>query len=88
MRDARSCDDLYGQISGLLASSFAFRPLLTIFGELNDPFGFQQKWKDTFLNATQIIVPKAHHFPMCDAPDLVAQTIHSWHREHVALGLI
>jgi len=83
VRDARHCDTLYDRIAGLLRGSFNRFPLLTVFGELNDPFGFQQKWKELFANTTQVVVPKGHHFPMCDAPELVTQKLHVWHRGNV-----
>jgi pimeloyl-ACP methyl ester carboxylesterase len=80
MHDARRCHDLYGRIAALLHGPFSRLPFLTVFGELNDPFGFQQRWKELFDNSTDLVVPGGHHFPMCDAPDLVASTIRSWHQ--------
>jgi haloalkane dehalogenase len=84
MRDARQCDNLYDEIASALAGPFSSLPLLTIFGERNDPFGFQQRWKALFPDARQIVVAKGNHFPMCDDPGLVAQAIRSWHRDRVA----
>jgi pimeloyl-ACP methyl ester carboxylesterase len=84
IRDARQCDRLYGQIARALSGPFAGLPLLTIFGERNDPFGFQPHWKASFPNARQLVIANGNHFPMCDDPDLVAQAIRSWHREYVA----
>jgi len=84
IRDARRCDALYDEIARALAGPFSGLPLLTIFGERNDPFGFQQQWRALFPNVRQVVVPKGNHFPMCDAPDLVAETIRSWHRDCVA----
>ena len=84
IRDARQCDALYDEIARALAGPFASLPLLTIFGERNDPFGFQPRWKALFPDVHQVVVAKGNHFPMCDAPDLVADTIRSWHRECVA----
>ena len=83
IRDARQCDNLYDQIARALAGPFSRLPLLTIFGEHNDPFGFQQRWKALFPNVRQVVVANGNHFPMCDAPDLVAGAIRSWHRECV-----
>jgi haloalkane dehalogenase len=79
MGDARKADSLYEQVESA-TSSLRDRPLLTIFGEHYDPLGFQPRWKELFPHAQQIVVPKGHHFPMCDAPDLVADSIRSWHR--------
>lgn len=84
MHDARRCDDLYVQVDTALAGTFQPLPFLTIFGERNDPFDFQARWKSLFPQAVQLVVPKGNHFPMCDAPDLVADELRSWHGVHVA----
>ena len=84
MRDARQAESIYNRAGAALAGPFATLPLLTIFGQRNDPFGFQQRWKRMFPDARQVVVPKGNHFPMCDDPALVAQAIRSWHRERVA----
>jgi hypothetical protein len=41
MRDARTGESIYRQAGAALAGPFKKPPLLTIFGERNDPFGFQ-----------------------------------------------
>jgi pimeloyl-ACP methyl ester carboxylesterase len=76
MRDARRSDlfDALDQAVAVLSD----RPLLTIFGERNDPLHFQLRWRDLFPHAHSIVVPKGNHFPMCDAPGLVAETIRSF----------
>ena len=84
IRDARQCDSLYDQIAHALNGPFYGLPLLTIFGERHDPFGFQRQWKALFPNASQMVVAKGNHFPMCDAPDLVARAIRLWHYGCVA----
>jgi haloalkane dehalogenase len=84
MRDARVNDSIYEQASSALAGCFKTLPLVTIFGERNDPLGFQPRWKQMFPDVLQVVVPRGNHFPMCDDPDLVANTIRSWHRERVA----
>lgn len=50
-------------------------PLLTVFGERNDPLGFQPRWAERFAEITQFEVPNSNHFPMCDDPKLVARAI-------------
>jgi haloalkane dehalogenase len=85
MRDALKCDDLYEQIEDALAGPLHNVPALTIFGEYNDPLGFQPLWKRRFPDADQVIVRRGNHFPMCDDPNLVASTIRSWHRDHIKL---
>ena len=83
MRDAIHSDDVYSRVADGLAGPLATVPLLTIFGERNDPFGFQKRWKELFPNAMQVVILKGNHFPMCDAPDFVAHTIRSWHQQSV-----
>ncbi|MGE5275616.1 MAG: alpha/beta fold hydrolase [Acidobacteriota bacterium] len=84
LEDARRADGLFGAVDRALRGPFRDLPLLTIFGERNDPFGFQPRWKALFPEARQIVVAKGNHFPMCDDPDLVAGSIRSWHRERIA----
>ena len=63
------------------------RPAMTIFGQYNDPLHFQPQWKTRFPDAQQIVIPKGLHFPMCDAPQIVATAIASWqHSLHGAGG--
>ncbi len=84
MHDARTCDSIYERVASALAGPFRALALLTIFGERNDPLGFQPQWKQMFPDARQVVVAKGNHFPMCDDPDLVANTIRAWHGEYVA----
>jgi pimeloyl-ACP methyl ester carboxylesterase len=79
--EARFSDETYDEVTRALTGPFRRLPLLTIFGERNDPLGFQPQWKRLFPNARQVVIPKGNHFPMCDDPDLVATAIRSWHRE-------
>lgn len=81
MRDARSCEPLYGQVNNALAGPFRKLPFLTIFGERNEPLGFQKRWKQLYPQARQVVVAKGNHFPMCDDPDLVATSIREFHRD-------
>ena len=85
MHDARFSDALYDEVARAVGGPFQRLPLLTIFGEHNDPLGFQPQWKRRFPTVRQIVIPKGNHFPMCDAPDVVANEIRAWHRECVAL---
>jgi haloalkane dehalogenase len=78
MRSARNSDALYHRVAEALRGDLSHLPLLTIFGERNDPFGFQQRWRELFPSARQVVVAKGNHFPMCDAPDFVARTIREW----------
>ena len=83
LRDARHCDEVYARAGRALKGPLAYAPVLTIFGERNDPFGFQKRWKQLFPDARPVVVTKGNHFPMCDAPDFVAEAIEAWYRECV-----
>lgn len=86
LHDARS-STIYDQVQSALTGPLRVLPMVTIFGERNDPLGFQPRWKQLFPDAEQVVVPKGNHFPMCDAPDLVANTIKKFHRERVLPAL-
>jgi pimeloyl-ACP methyl ester carboxylesterase len=60
------------------------KPAMTVFGQRNDPFGFQEKWVQHFPGAEQMVIPGGYHFPMCDDPVGVAAAITSWHQAKVA----
>jgi haloalkane dehalogenase len=74
---------VYEDIARGFAGPLAHLPLLTIFGQRNDPIGFQPRWKTLFPGARQVIVANGNHFPMCDDPGFVAAQIRQWHRELV-----
>jgi len=84
MRDARNAGSLFETVERALVHTFNHLPLITIFGELNDPLGFQRHWKALFPDALQFVVKGGHHFPMCDDPEFVAAAIRSWHMQKVA----
>jgi haloalkane dehalogenase len=81
--DARRSNPLYAAIETSLRGSLAGRPMLTIFGERNDPFDFQGIWRRLFPHARQEVVARGHHFPMCEAPKAVAGWVGDWHRASV-----
>jgi len=83
MRDARRCDQLYEEVGAALNGPFRHLPLITIFGERNDPFGFQLRWKALYPDARQMVIRKGDHFPMCYEPELVADALRDWHRTQV-----
>lgn len=58
-------------------------PMLTVFGENNDPLDFQPQWAERFADIEHIVVPEGNHFPMCDDPVLLAEAIRDWHRRCV-----
>ncbi len=51
------------------------KPVLTVYGEKNDPFGFQARFKEVFPEASEVVIPDGNHFPMCDEPTTVANHI-------------
>jgi pimeloyl-ACP methyl ester carboxylesterase len=81
---ARFSDDIYKEVWLALAGPLHRVPLLTIFGERNDPLGFQPQWKRFFPEARQVVIPNGNHFPMCDDPIFVAETIRAWHHTAVS----
>ena len=74
-RDARAADDLYAELDTGLPVQLADRPLLTIFGQFNDPLRFKRRWRALNPNVHQVKVPRGNHFPMCDNPELVASAL-------------
>lgn len=61
-----------------LEARLSDRPVLTIFGERNDPFGFQKRIQEIFGNVQSVVIPKGYHFPMMDDPDLFAESLTNW----------
>jgi len=59
-------------------------PLLKVFGEKNDPLGFQPKWAERFANHTQVVIKNGMHFPICDDPHKVSAALTNWHDAQVA----
>jgi haloalkane dehalogenase len=72
----------FAHVEAALAQ-LADRPLLTVFGERNDPGKFQPRWQALFPAAEQVIVAKGNHFPMCDNPAFVAEAIRRFHAERL-----
>jgi len=84
MGDALDSEPLYERVQRALTDEFRDVPVLTIFGERNDPFAFQARWKALFPEVRQVVVKDGHHFPMCDDPAFVASSIRSWYRDVLA----
>jgi pimeloyl-ACP methyl ester carboxylesterase len=84
LRDARKSQVIYEELDRALTGPFRLLPVLTIFGERNDPLRFQPRWKQLFSDARQVVVAKGNHFPMCDDPDLVTASIRELHRDRIA----
>ncbi len=86
LEEARFSDEIYDEVTRALTGPFRGLPMLTVFGERNDPLGFQLQWKRLFPDCRQITIPNGNHFPMCDDPALVAEAIRDWHHELVDDG--
>ena len=78
MADALESDELYDRVEAATAGPLRDTPVLTIFGQKNDPFGFQERHRETFRNHRGIIVKDGNHFPMMDDPDLFAAEVTDW----------
>lgn len=83
MRSARTARDLYAEAERRLRADHTGLPVLTVFGEKNDPFGFANRWQMMFPHAWSWTVPGGNHFPMCDDPDGFATRLRDWHRSEV-----
>jgi len=58
--------------------------VLPIFGEKNDPFGFQRRHEATFADHRGLVIAEGNHFPMLGDPDLFANTLRAWWLEAVS----
>lgn len=81
MRDTRRDKQRLENIEASLRGGLRDRPLLTIFGERNDPFRFQRTWLELYPAARQVVVAKGNHFPMNDDPALFTAAIRDWAAE-------
>jgi pimeloyl-ACP methyl ester carboxylesterase len=84
MRSALHSSELFAAVEAAIAGPLATQPMLTIFGERNDPFGFQQQIAARFRDLQSLVVAKGNHSPMCDDPALFATTLAKWHHTSVA----
>ena len=75
MRDSVTSPAIFASVEEALRGPLAGKPMMTIFGEKNDPFGFGQRWKELFPHATQHVVTGGNHFPMTDDPQLFASAV-------------
>ena len=75
------CDWLLEQIETALRTSLRDRPVLTTFGQHNDPLPFQPRWWELFPHAQQGAIAVGNHSPMNDDPHGVAVAIWSWRQD-------
>jgi pimeloyl-ACP methyl ester carboxylesterase len=78
MADAARSTWLLQQLETELRTSLHDRPVLTVFGQYNDPFHFQRRWAELFPRAQQVVIARGNHFPMNDDPHGVAAAIRFW----------
>ena len=85
LRDSGLADDHLRDVDRTLRTVLSDRPLLLVFGEDSPKVKarFPERWRERFPDAGLLLVEGARHFPMADAPDLVARAIKGWWREEV-----
>ena len=86
LRSVRNVDSWLEQIEQALTTTLADRPLLSVYGARNDPFGWQDRMRRMFPRGRHLRVPGANHFPFADAPDMVADEIVLWWRDEAGQG--
>lgn len=81
--DTTRSSELYREIGAAIDGSLSSRPILTIYGQKNDPFGFQKRLHQTFVDHEGVVIEGGHHFPMMDDPSRCATAIRGWHDRKV-----
>lgn len=85
MAAAREETEFLAELEQGLRTTLSGIPALTIYGEKNDPFGFQATFAGYLSDVEEMVIPGGNHFPMCDDPQGVAATIADWHRRKVSV---
>lgn len=78
--------DVTAEAESALLGPLADRPVLSIYGERNDPFGFQARIDSMMADHRGLVIEAGNHFPMMDDPDRFAAELAAWHAERVATG--
>lgn len=86
MRSAVRSAAFFDDAGTALRTTLRDVPVLTVFGEKNDPFGFADRWRSMFPDATSWVVAGGNHFPMCDDPHGYVTHVRDWHHDTVAPG--
>lgn len=83
LSDAVVSTAFLADLEGEMRRSLADRPVLLVFGEHSPTVQerFPAHWLERFPRATLVTIPRAHHFPMADAPEEVSRAMRSWLRE-------
>lgn len=84
MRSAARSAPFFDRAETALHTTLRDIPVLTVFGEKNDPFGFADRWHSMFPDATSWVVEGGNHFPMCDDPHGYVAHVRDWHAEMVS----
>lgn len=83
MRSAARSRSSFEKAEAALSGPLRRLPVMTVFGQKNDPFNFEARWKSLFPNATGWVVDGGNHFPMCDDPEGYVTRLRSWHRHNI-----
>ena len=81
---AASADAWLDEVARAVDTTLNALPVLTVFGERNDPAHWQARYARSFSNVRSLTVPGGNRFPFADDPDLVADEVVRWWREVVA----
>lgn len=81
---AGAVDEEMADVGQRLAATIADRPVLTLFGAKNDPYGWQRRFQRIFPTATAVQIPDGRHFPFDDDPDGYATAVSAWWTTSVA----
>lgn len=84
MRSAVRDEQYTDQVGQAIHTVLNHLPVLSIYGERNDPFGFQDRVAAIWPDHEGLVVKGANHFPMMDDAQLFAATVRDWHERKVA----
>jgi pimeloyl-ACP methyl ester carboxylesterase len=76
--DALRIDEVMADVEQVLTTKLHSLPVLTIFGERNDPFDWQGRYDRSFAETRPIVITNGNHFPAMDDPELFATALREW----------